>query len=55
MKMTHDSWLKSIWKIVTHPAVEVIAAIVLVLLATWIVVSTEALHHRVPHFPVPFM
>lgn len=38
----------------THPAVELIAAIVLVLLAAWLVVSTEALH-RGAEGQVPFM
>ena len=34
------NWL---WKIVTNPAFEVIAAIVVVLLATWFVIGTEGL------------
>ena len=32
---------KSLWKFVTNPMVEVVAAIVAVLLAAWIVVATE--------------
>ena len=32
-----------LWKILTNPAFEVIAAIVVVLLATWFVIGSEAL------------
>ena len=35
------SWHKTLWKIVTNPMVEVAAAIVAVLLATWVVVVTD--------------
>ena len=34
-------WPKALWKIVKNPTVEVAAAIVAVLLATWVVVQTE--------------
>ena len=54
MKPTGNPWLKSVWKIVTNPAVELVAAIVLVLLALWLVVSTEAMH-RGNLGTVPFM
>ncbi|MBC8023835.1 MAG: hypothetical protein H7Y14_11985 [Burkholderiales bacterium] len=37
-----NDWRNAIWKIVSNPAIEVLAAIVVVLFATWIVVSTEA-------------
>jgi hypothetical protein len=46
-------WQKAIWKIVRNPALEVIAAIVVVLLATWLVILTEA-DHKHTVFPVPF-
>jgi len=36
----NGNWL---WKIVTNPAFEVVAAIVVVLLATWYVIGSEAL------------
>ena len=43
--MQHKSlglnWSKTLWKIVKNPVVEVAAAIVTVLLATWLVVQTE--------------
>jgi hypothetical protein len=34
-------WQKALWKIVSNPAIEVIAAIVVVLFASWIVVQTD--------------
>ena len=34
-------WPKTLWKIVTNPMVEVAAAIVAVLLATWVAVVTD--------------
>ena len=45
-------WQKTIWKIVSNPAFEVVAAIVVVLFAAWIVVQSETDNHQV--FPVPF-
>jgi ABC-type nickel/cobalt efflux system permease component RcnA len=46
-------WQKTIWKILRNPAFEVIAAIVVVLFATWLIVQTETdLRHKTP-FPVP--
>jgi hypothetical protein len=48
-----NDWQKAIWKIVTNPAVEVLAAIVAVLLAAWVVVATEIEHPRHNPFPVP--
>jgi ABC-type nickel/cobalt efflux system permease component RcnA len=46
-------WQKAIWKILRNPAFEVIAAIVVVVLATWLIVQTETeLRHKTP-FPVP--
>ena len=47
------SWQKALWKIVRNPAVEVIAAIVVVMLAVWVVVQTEA-EHRGTAFPLVF-
>ena len=34
--------MDSIWRLLTNPAFEVIVAIAVVLLATWILVDTEA-------------
>jgi hypothetical protein len=48
-------WQKTLWKIVTNPTVEVVAAIAVVLVAAWVVVEAEVdlKQHRAP-FPVPF-
>ena len=46
-------WQKAIWKILRNPTFEVVAAIVVVLLATWLIVQTETdMRHHNP-FPVP--
>ena len=45
---------KLLWKIVRNPAIEVVAAILVVLLAAWVVISSEA-EHRHTLFPVPVL
>ena len=47
-------WQKVLWKIVRNPAFEVLAAIVVVLLAAWIVIETET-EDRHTLFPVPVL
>ena len=44
---------KALWKIIRNPTIEVVAAIVVVLLATWLVVETEV-DQKNPAFPVLF-
>ena len=51
LRLEQLDWPKQVWKVVKNPAVEVIAAIVVVLLSAWIVVQTEA-ENRLPHLPV---
>jgi ABC-type nickel/cobalt efflux system permease component RcnA len=46
-------WQKTLWKIVSNPALEVVAAILVVLFAAWIVVQSET-DTRHPIFPFPF-
>jgi hypothetical protein len=41
IRFTGYDWQKPIWKILKNPAFEVVAAIVIVLIAAWIVISTE--------------
>jgi hypothetical protein len=36
-----DDWHKSLWKILGNPAIEVVVAIVLVLIAAWVLVGTD--------------
>jgi ABC-type nickel/cobalt efflux system permease component RcnA len=45
-------WQKTLWKILTNPALEVVAAIVIVLFAAWIVIETETEHRHHNPFPV---
>ena len=46
-------WQGTIWKIVTNPAFEVVAAIVVMMVAAWIVIDTDMLANGV--VPVPFV
>jgi hypothetical protein len=48
-----NGWQKALWKILTNPAVELVAAIVVVMIAVWVVVETEA-EHRGTAFPLVF-
>ena len=47
-------WQGTLWKIVRNPAIEVIAAIVVVLFAAWLVIDTDSLQKGRAQFPVPF-
>ena len=53
LRRLNGDWQKAIWKIISNPAVEVVAAIVAVLLAAWIVIQTDMEHPRHNPFPVP--
>lgn len=48
-----NDWQKTIWKILTNPTFKVIAAIVVVVLATWLIVQTETDLRQHTPFPVP--
>ena len=52
IRLGHD-WHKALRKIVCNPTIEVVAAIVLVLLAAWFVIEGEAERHA-PLFPLLF-
>ncbi len=51
LRLEQIDWPRQVWKVVKNPAVEVIAAIVVMLLAAWVVVQTEA-ENRVAQVPV---
>jgi hypothetical protein len=51
MSLEQNAWHKTVLKVVANPAIEVLAAIVVVLLAAWVVVQTET-ENRIPHLPV---
>ena len=48
-----NDWHKALRRILGNPTLEVVAAIVLVLLAAWVVIQTEAERHA-PLFPLLF-
>lgn len=47
VRLNHD-WQNAIWKILTNPALEVVVAIVLVLIAAWFVIDTDAIQKSMP-------
>jgi hypothetical protein len=47
-------WQKTLWKIVSNPTIEVVAAIVVVLFSAWFVVETEVDLRGPTHLPIPF-
>jgi hypothetical protein len=49
-----SDWQKVLWKIVRNPAFEVVAAIVVVFFAAWLVIETET-DRRHTLFPVPVL
>jgi len=48
-----NDWQKALRKLLRSPTLEVVAAILLVLLAAWVVIQTEAERHA-PLFPLLF-
>ena len=48
-------WQGTIWRLLTNPAIEVVAAIVVMLIAAWIVIDTEVVQSGVLQVPVPFV
>ncbi len=48
-----NDWQELFWKIVRNPAIEVVAAIAVVLFSAWVVIETETAE-RQQVFPVPF-
>jgi ABC-type nickel/cobalt efflux system permease component RcnA len=51
LRLIGYGWQKTLWKIVSNPAFEVIAAIVVVLFAAWIVIQTDT-DQRSSHVPI---
>jgi ABC-type nickel/cobalt efflux system permease component RcnA len=51
LRLIGNGWQKALWKIVSNPAIEVVAAIVVVLFAAWIVVQTDV-DQRSSHVPI---
>jgi hypothetical protein len=47
-RLVGNDWQKAIWKLLKNPALEVVAAIVVVMFAAWIVIQTEADYRTAP-------
>jgi len=52
MQLNRTNWQESFWKILRNPTVEVVAAIVVVLLSTWMLVNREVDARGQTNFPV---
>ena len=50
--VSRSTWRAVLWKVVSNPAIEVVAAIVVVVIASWVVIVSEA-ENRHTVFPVP--
>jgi autotransporter translocation and assembly factor TamB len=53
LRFVDTDWQKRLWRILKNPALEVVAAILLMVLAAWVVVETEA-EQRTTLFPLLF-
>lgn len=49
-----ENWNSALWKILTNPAIEVVLAIVLVLIAMAVVIWSGVFHNGSDSLPVPF-
>jgi len=47
-----EDWQNALWKILTNPAFEVVAAIVLMLVAAWVVIWSEAFQNGAASVPM---
>jgi hypothetical protein len=52
LRVNRHNWQVSVWKILRNPTVEVVAAIVVVLLAAWLLVNSEVEARGHTNFPV---
>jgi hypothetical protein len=42
LKTNHGNWQKTLWKLLTNPAIELVATIAVVMVATWYLIQTES-------------
>jgi hypothetical protein len=52
MLINRTNWQANIWKLIRNPTLEVVAAIVVVLLSTWLLVNSEVESRGHTNFPV---
>ena len=51
MRTTDGYWQKAIWKLLTNPALELVATIALVMVATWFLIQNDGVQQGV-HLPL---
>jgi hypothetical protein len=49
----HNDWQNALWKILTNPAIVLVAAIAIVLMAAWFVIDTD-MAQKSTLLPLPF-
>lgn len=54
LRLRHNEWQRQLWKFVTHPVTEIVALVVVVLVALGTLVTVESRLIRSPHTPVIF-
>ena len=50
MRTTGGNWQKAIWKLLNNPALELVATIVVVMVATWFLIQNDVVQQGV-HLP----
>ena len=51
MRPTDGNWQRTIWKILTNPAIELVATIAVVMVATWFLIQNDVVQQGV-HLPL---
>ena len=54
-RIGNNDWHKALWRILSNPTWTVVAALAVVALATWIVVSAEVEMPRHNPYPLPYV
>lgn len=54
MRLRHDEWQRQLWKLVTHPVAEIVALVVVVLLALVTLLTVESRSLRGTAIPVVY-
>lgn len=53
-RLRYNEWQRQLWKFVTHPVTEILALVVVVLIALATLVMVESRLIRSPHTPIIF-
>jgi type IV secretory pathway VirB2 component (pilin) len=54
LRLRHGEWQRQLWKFITNPVTEIVALVVVVLIALGTLVTVESRLIRSPHAPVVF-